>query len=163
MRDFSKVSPLLWREKRFKELSSAETKTVYLYLLTCEHQNSAGCYRLPDGYAVEDLAITREAYSTARAELVAQGLILFDEGTSELFLSGWFQTNPAMNNKHAMSIKRRISELASDTLRERAEAEFEAAEERRAAAAPPREQEPSNLRPIRSDLTKTRYLGGGQS
>lgn len=163
MRDFSKVSPLLWREKRFKELSSAETKTVYLYLLTCEHQNSAGCYRLPDGYAIEDLAISRETYIAARTELVAQGSILFDESTSELFVSGWFQTNPAMNKKHAMSIERRISELASDTLRERAEAEFEAAEERRAVAAPPREQEPSNLRPIRSDLTNTRYLGGGRS
>ena len=55
MREFTKVSPALWNSARFKGLSDDSSRLLYVYYLTCSHQNAAGCYHLPDGYACTDL------------------------------------------------------------------------------------------------------------
>ena len=49
---FSKISPAVWQSLHFNGLPSDDGDYLYLYLLTNRHQNSAGCYRLPDGCAV---------------------------------------------------------------------------------------------------------------
>ena len=66
MRTFSKISPKLWRSPRFRSLESGDERLLYLYVLTCEHQSSAGCFRLPDAYAASDLGWTEERLSDAR-------------------------------------------------------------------------------------------------
>jgi hypothetical protein len=78
MREFSKISPALWQSERFNSLPSDDGRYLYLYLLTNEHQNSAGCYRLLDLYACSDLRWSIERYSKARSELVDGGLVRFD-------------------------------------------------------------------------------------
>lgn len=130
MRDFTKISPLLWRDKRFQSLASSDAKLAYLFHLTSEHQNSAGCYRLLDGYAATDLGWSTERYIQARQEVVGAGLILFDEETSELFVKGWFDGNPPTNPKHAMGTRKLIGNVASDAIREAAEEAFLATSQR---------------------------------
>ena len=44
-REFSKVSPAVWRSGKFTGLECSTAQVLYLYFLTCEHQNSAGCFR----------------------------------------------------------------------------------------------------------------------
>ncbi len=124
MREFSKVSPKVWRDRRFQALSSTEAKLAYFYFLTCEHQNSAGAYRVLDGYAAADLEWPPDEWKAARREVEKAGLVIFDEATSEVFICGWFQENPLTNNKHALGSQRLISTLHSDSVREAAEAEF---------------------------------------
>ncbi len=145
-REFNKIAPALWRSKRFSLLSSIG-KVVHLYLMTCEHQNSAGCFRLPDAYAVSDLGCSLEEYLVARDELIAAELVSFDRETNEVFVHRWFKHNPATNDKHAIGAERLISEIESDDLRETAEAEFTESEQMRE-----RKQVRSN------GLTNTRYL-----
>lgn len=129
MREFSKISPLVWRDKRFRSLPTSDARLVYLFLCTCEHQNSGGCYRMPDGYAAADLGWDLQRFVDARAQVVDAGLVVFDPCTMELCVTGWFDLNPAMNGKHSQFIQRVIASIESDEVRETAEAAFQASED----------------------------------
>jgi len=131
MRDFSKVSPKVWRNREFRALPSIGSRLLFLYLMTSEHQNSAGCFRLPEGYALHDLGWTPEEYASRLREIEASGLALIDDVTSEVFICGWFDMNAAMNDRHAQRITRAISDIESDKLREIVEAAFTAADANR--------------------------------
>ncbi len=101
---FSMVSRSVWRSGRFKSLGSERAKLVYFYFLTCEHQNGLGCYRLPDGYAVDDLGWSLADYRSAKAECIAASLVRYDEETQEIFVEKWLQNNPAQNRKHLVGM-----------------------------------------------------------
>jgi hypothetical protein len=161
MREFSKITPAMWRDKRFRSLPSSDAKLVSLYLLASEHQNSAGAYRLPTLYACSDLGWDEERFAAARAEVLKADLFAFDPETEEFYCRGWFKTNPAMNPKHAQSIIRRISELESDEIRERAEAEFAQSQEQKARAKAEISGSVHSLDDYSGGrLTRTRYMQG---
>ena len=120
MREFSKISPAVWRSKRFFTLPSDDAKFAYLYLLTCEHQNSAGAFRLPTGYAVEDLGWTPERFLAAIEGLTNAGMVLRDEETAEMVIANWFKHNPPMNPKHRIGIVQTLERLESADLHETA-------------------------------------------
>lgn len=125
MRDFSKVSPSLWHSERFIGLASDDARYTYLYLLTSEHQTSAGCYRLPDAYAAADLRWPVERYEQARSELVKAGLIRFDAAASVLMITRWFRFNPPMNPKHHQGIRHILERLPSQAICADATAELD--------------------------------------
>lgn len=152
MRDFSKVSPLVWRDKRFQSLATAEAQLAYLYMLTCEHQTSAGAYRVPDGYASADLGWNIDTWIAARTACVDAGLIVYDDGTSELFVVGWFEANPICNPKHGLGAERLILQIDSDSVREKAEVEYLQSHEAMQSRAASRAE--SNVR-----LVNTRFMG----
>lgn len=163
MREFAKVTPQTWRDRRFKGLSSSDARLAYLYCVASEHQNSSGVCRLPALYACADLAWTNERYMAALAEVVAAGLIVHDPDTDELYCVGWYGINPAMNPSHGQFIERRISEIESDFIREAVETEFLQSQEEREAR---RQRKPANVHPLNaaSDrLLETGYLKRGQS
>lgn len=116
MREFSKVSPALWQSDRFNGLPSDDGRYLYVYLLTNEHQTSAGCYRLPDGYACSDLRWPRDRYATARTQLVAADLIKFDASAQVIMVTRWFKHNPPMNEDHHTGIVRILERLPSETI-----------------------------------------------
>ena len=161
MREFSKVSPKVWRDKRFRGLSSIDAQLVFLFFLTCDHQNSAGSYRVPDGYACADLGWDVARYIEARNLIVQAGLIVFDEDTDELFISGWFDTNPSMNPKHALSIQTAIAKIESDFIREAAEEDFERSEEVRAYR--PAKGNGANVLKMQDRLASSNYMNRGRS
>lgn len=152
-RKFTPVSPAIWRPGRFMSLASSDAKLLHFYLMTNEHQNSAGAYRLPDGYACADLGWTPEKYRQYRAELVEACLIDFDDATSTVYIEQWFKHSPPQNDKHALGTRRMIEAIDSDAIREKVEAEFEEAESRRQA-----ERNPIDGPSPRSNLTSTGYM-----
>jgi hypothetical protein len=113
MRDFSKISPAVWQSKRFNSLPSDDGRYLYLYLLTNEHQTSAGCYRLPDGYAINDLRWELSRYVKARQELVAADLILFDATESVVMITRWFKHNAPQNESHFVGVERLLQRIPS--------------------------------------------------
>lgn len=127
---FSKVAPALWQSQRFLALTD-EQRLLFLYFLTCEHQNSAGTYRLPDGYACTDLSWTPEKYKVARATLVEADLIIFDEKEQIVAIRRWFQHNPPMNDKHrkgVLNILQKLPQVACvQEMKEALEAEVQPA------------------------------------
>lgn len=160
MRNFTKLVPTLWRDRRFKALPSSDAQLVYLFLMSSEHQNSAGAFRLPTLYACNDLGWEEARFVQARDEVVTSGLTVFDGDTEEYFCHGWFEANAANNPKHAISIMRAISTLESDPVREVAEEEFNASEEAKASAR----EASSNVHPLPNydRLTTTKFMKGGR-
>jgi hypothetical protein len=126
-REFSKISPKVWRSKRFRALPSDDARMFLVFAMTCEHQTSAGCFRMPDAYGAADLAWPIERMKTARSEVIDAGLLAFDKATDEYFVPGWFAHNKPMNASHQKAIIRYISDLESDAVREVAEAELQPA------------------------------------
>lgn len=151
-RDFTKVSPNVWRSNRFRKLESSDAQLLYLYFLTCEHQNSAGCFRIPDGYACADLGWNINRYVQARDHLVTGDMVSFDADAEVIYVHRWFKHSPPMNDKHAQGTMRLISEIENDDLREKVEADFELADAARqsrsaaAAASDPLSRRPSTFR-----------------
>ncbi|MGX5839751.1 hypothetical protein ACWGTI_03390 [Mesorhizobium sp. ArgA1] len=126
-REFSKISPKVWRSRRFRALPSDDARYLLVFLFTCDHQTSAGCFRMPDQYGAADLVWPIERMRTARQELVDGGLLAFDPATDEYFVPGWYNHNKPMNANHQKAIVRQVSELESDEVREVAEAELQPA------------------------------------
>jgi hypothetical protein len=128
---FSKVSPAVWRSRRFTGLSNTEAKLLYLYFVTSEHQTSIGAYSIPTGYALADLGWQAPAYEAARAELVRAGLIVFDDEAETVYVERWFKHSPPMNVKHLQGCQRLIGELDSAMIQDKVQADLDAVEANR--------------------------------
>ena len=156
MRDFSKVSPLLYRSHRYRSLGD-DAKLLFHYLLTSEHQNSAGAYRLPTGYALVDMDWDAERYEPAMQELVQVDMIARDMATDEVRICRWFKHNPPMNPSHRKGIASLLTKLESNELREQAIAELQQVEMEKFTGPG---KQPSGFH--NGDLTKTRFFSGTQ-
>ncbi|MCO5157567.1 MAG: hypothetical protein M9945_12605 [Aquamicrobium sp.] len=149
------VSRTIWRSTRFGTLTAHRDKLAYFYYLTCEHMTATGCYRLPDGYAIADLAWTMEDYLAARAAVLGAGLIDHDPETDEIYVEKWLANNPPRNQKHATGIRNLIYGIESDRLREKLEADF-----RDAWQPNPLDNHPSHRGG--NGLTDTAFFRGGR-
>ncbi|GAA4121503.1 hypothetical protein GCM10023067_30480 [Aminobacter aganoensis] len=69
--------------------------------------------------------------------LVAAELVTFDALTAEIYVDRWFRHNPPMNDKHAVGTRRIVENIESDIVREKVEAEFQAADDSRLARVNP--------------------------
>lgn len=122
-RKFTMVSPAFWRSRRVAKQNNA-ARVLLLYLLTCDHQNNAGCYRLPAAYAMSDLGWPQDVYDAALAALVNDDLIMTDEATSEVYIRRWFKHCAPTNAKHAKGVIANMYEIESDKLRKKIEDDF---------------------------------------
>ena len=128
MREFTKVSPTVWQSRRFQGLPSDDRKLLYFYLLTGPHNNSAGCFFLPEGYAVHDLGWSQDCYDAALQSLVAAQMVDHDPKNQVVLIERWFRHNPPMNPSHRKGTIGQIEKVKSDRLREKAYAALEAVE-----------------------------------
>lgn len=175
-RTFTKVSPSLWTSRRFRGVGS-EARLHFLYLVTCAHIDSTGCYRLPDAYACADRGIDAATHAAVTAELIAADMIAAD--AEYVLIKRWFKHNPPMSLDHATGTRRRIARIESDALRLECEEAFLEAEvalkerldqinEARAEKAlkarlrPAHSQDNPSASPFgNSSLTNTRYMNRG--
>lgn len=157
---FSKVSPAVWRSKRFASLSGCEPKLLYLYFVTSEHQTSIGAYTIPTGYAVADLGWDIATYEVARKELEHAGLIIFDEDTSVVYVERWFKHSPPQNMKHAQGCQRLIGELESEMIAEKVQADFDAVDSFINSPAPEAPWETPKVTPALMNTLNKRAVGG---
>lgn len=117
MRDFSKVSPTVWRSQKFRRLTDIHERLIYLYLLTCPHGNSAGCFDLLPGYAAADLGMVEEQYLNRLDTVSKAGLIQFDRAENTVLITGWWKFNAPANVKHAQGILSQLSQASSHQLK----------------------------------------------
>ena len=66
-RSFGAVPCRLWRGQAFKRLSQP-AKLLYLYLITSEHSNASGLFRLPVAYAAADTGMIADEIEQAHDE-----------------------------------------------------------------------------------------------
>lgn len=145
-RTFTMVAAAMWRSERFLAVSAA-AKVLYFYYLTSEHQNSAGAYRIPDGYACTDLRCDLNDYKKNRDELMSAGLVTFDTATDEVYVNRWFRHSKPKGSKQEAGTRRAVDAIESNMIRELVEQDW-------AAAEPP----PDNVH----HLTGSKYMTGNR-
>lgn len=117
MREFSKVSPTVWRSRKFKSLTDTETKFVYFYILTSPHNNSAGCYDLHPLYASADIGLSEIQYLNCIDTLSKANLIEFDKDENTVMVVNWETFNEPMNPKHALGLLYQLNQASSMRLK----------------------------------------------
>lgn len=117
MREFSKVSPTVWRSRKFKSLTDLETKFVYFYILTSPHNNSAGCYDLHPLYASADIGLSEIQYLNSIDTLSKANLIEFDKDENTVMVINWESFNEPMNPKHALGLLYQLNQASSMRLK----------------------------------------------
>jgi hypothetical protein len=96
MRDYGKVFCSFWSSGDMRKLSE-DARTLALYLLSCPHGTIAGVFRLPDGYACEDLQWASERVAKGFSELFKNGFANRCETTKWVFLTKHFEWNKPEN------------------------------------------------------------------
>lgn len=124
MRQYSKVSPTVWRSKKFRKLDNDDAKLAYFYLITCPHSNSAGCYDLPLVYGGSDLGWELKRFEAAVDSLSSVGLVSFDSEENTILISSWAKFNPPTNAKHALGLINELESASSDKLKAVAAQDF---------------------------------------
>lgn len=117
MRDFVKVSQTVWKSKKFRALPNDDGRYLYLYILTCPHSNSPGCFDLPMSYASGDLRWENDRIKAALDSLCEAALIRFDSEENTVLIENWFEFNSPANPKHAVGMLSQLKQASSDELR----------------------------------------------
>ena len=111
MRTYGRIETSFWQNPKVRALSSDESRHLLLYLYTCPHGNSLGCFVLPDGYIMADLNWPFETLAQRFLELVAKGFIERDEASFLVRIVGWFGHNKIENRNVAQGAMKIISAL----------------------------------------------------
>ena len=116
MERYAKVQSSLWStSKKFKQLTMMQ-KYIYLYLLTCQHGNSAGIYRLTPAYSAYDCAVTLKEFDSAIIVLSEKYLISFDSKENVVLIHQYMKFNPITNDKHAKGTAKVASEFKESSV-----------------------------------------------
>ncbi|MEY4713321.1 MAG: hypothetical protein RIS88_2771 [Pseudomonadota bacterium] len=96
MREYGKVFSRIWESADFRALSE-DGRSLVLYLLTCQHGTIAGVFRVPDGYACEDLQWSSARVAKGFAELFDKGFATRCEATKWVWVAKYLEWNPPEN------------------------------------------------------------------
>jgi len=112
MRNFGVIHARYWTWALEHELSD-DAKIIGAYYLSCEHSNSAGCYRIPMEYVAADLGYPIDRVSKGYFELESLGFIAYCERSKWALIPKYLKWNPLQNAKHAIGTKRLLSQIPS--------------------------------------------------
>lgn len=112
MRDYGKVHTSFWSSTGIRALSE-DGRTLALYLLTCPHGTIAGVFRLPDGYASEDLQWSYQRVREGFSELFANGFVSRCETTNWTWIVKHLDWNPPANPNQRKAVAK-VAERVPD-------------------------------------------------
>lgn len=113
MRDYGRVHATFWSSPTIAKLSD-DGKILALYLMTCSHNTIAGVFRLPDGYAMEDLKWPAERVSKGFGELFANGFAERCETTKWVRILKHLEWNPPENPNQWKAVEKVISSVPDE-------------------------------------------------
>jgi hypothetical protein len=96
MRDYGVIRCRFWTWAREVRLSQ-NAREMCAYVLTCQHANGLGCFRLPRAYIAEDLGTVPDTVQQTIAELVQVGFLKYDEATGWIWIVNFLDHNPVAN------------------------------------------------------------------
>jgi hypothetical protein len=111
VRTYGRIETSFWQNPNVRALSCDESRHLLLYLYTCPHGNSLGCFVLPDGYIMADLNWTPETLALRFSELTAKGFIERDPVSCLVRIAGWFGHNKIENRNVALGAMKIIAAL----------------------------------------------------
>lgn len=110
MRDYGKVHTSFWISDGMRRVSD-DARLLALYLLTGQHTNMIGCFRLPDGYVSEDLAWTPERVSKGFDELSANGFATRDSSSKWVLIRNFLTWNSVENPNQGIAALRLFEQV----------------------------------------------------
>ncbi|WP_256994183.1 antitermination protein [Klebsiella variicola] len=110
MRDYGKVHTSFWISDGMRRVSD-DARLLALYLLTGQHTNMIGCFRLPDGYVSEDLAWTPERVSKGFDELSANGFATRDSSSKWVLIRNFLTWNSVENPNQGIAALRLFDQV----------------------------------------------------
>lgn len=113
MRDFGKVYSTFWTSETTRNLSD-RARLLAVYLLSGPHTNMLGCFRLPDGYVIEDLRWNQQTVSKGFAELFRKGFATRDEGSKWVLVRRFLRWNPIENPNQGKSVARLFEQIPNE-------------------------------------------------
>jgi len=113
MRDYGKIYNSFWSSPTTGRMSD-DAKLLAIYLMTCSHNTIAGVFRLPDGYAAEDLGWTPERVSNGFVELSANGFANRCETTKWVVIHKHLDWNPPENPNQAKAAVKVMRKIPAD-------------------------------------------------
>ena len=110
MRDYGKVHTSFWISDGMRRVSD-DARLLALYLLTGQHTNMIGCFRLPDGYVSEDLAWTPERVSKGFDELSENGFATRDSSSKWVLIRNFLSWNSVENPNQGIAALRLFDQV----------------------------------------------------
>jgi len=110
MREFGKIHTRYWSWAQAHNLTD-QVKLIGAYLLSCEHGNSLGCFRLPRSYIAEDLGYSVDIVSTSCRHLEKLGFLEYCETSKFVLIKKYLKWNPPKNESHAQGILSMVSQI----------------------------------------------------
>ncbi|WP_181399566.1 hypothetical protein [Klebsiella pneumoniae] len=110
MRDYGKVHTSFWISDGMRRVSD-DARLLALYLLTGQHTNMIGCFRLPDGYVSEDLSWTPERVSKGFDELSANGFATRDPSSKWVLIRNFLAWNSVENPNQGIAALRLFDQV----------------------------------------------------
>lgn len=110
MKTFGKIESRFWISPDIQSLSG-DSKLLAVYLLTCEHSDLSGVYRLPMGYITADLGWTHTITSRSLDDLATIGFISRREGSDFICINKFFQYNEPTNQGQLEARIKHLEEL----------------------------------------------------
>ena len=112
---YQKIHTQIWHDEKFLILSE-DGRTLFFYILTCPHGNAVGVFVLPKQYAYSDLRWDHKRFAEPFAELLREGLILYDESTRLVCIVNHLKHNPLENENQSKAAAKIISSLPKSSL-----------------------------------------------
>lgn len=108
MRDHGRIYCAFWSSNDVQAMSD-DAKLLAAYLLSCQHGTIAGVFRLPDGYACEDLRWTAERVSKGFRELESNGFANRCETTKWVWVRKYLEWNKPENPNQWKAVDKVVS------------------------------------------------------
>jgi len=102
MRDYGKVYTAFWISEDARSLSE-DGRMLALYLMTCQHGNMLGTFRLTNAYAADDLQWESERVSKGFVELLSRGFVYRCDRTFWVFIRQFLKWNQFENPNVAIA------------------------------------------------------------
>lgn len=110
VRDYGKVHSTFWSSDTLKGASD-DARFLALYLLTCQHGNLAGVFRLPVAYAAEDTGWVPERLENGFRTLSECGWLMRCPRTGWTWIVNWLKWNKPDNPNQWKAVDKIIAQV----------------------------------------------------
>jgi hypothetical protein len=123
MRVFGRLESGFWDNPKVATLTDQQ-KLLLLYLYSCRHGNSIGCYVLRNEYIAADLGWSVEEATNCLSAIMERKFIARDDGANLIKVRGWWGHNALDNLNHAKHAAKSALSLPACSLKDETIAEL---------------------------------------
>jgi hypothetical protein len=111
-RDYGQIKSSYWTHPDIVNLREVE-KMMGAYLLTSEHTNALGCFRLPMAYIHDDFNTLTDEIAARLQALQDCGFLIYDLKTKYLLMPSFLRWNPIPNANSAKARAKEFKQVPS--------------------------------------------------